>query len=404
MKRVVILIDGAADEPIDELEGLTPIEFAHTPTIDSMAPYSEIGMAYTVPNGCLPGSDTANLSILSYDPRIYDFGRSPLEAISIGIDLKEIDVTFRVNLVSVSEDDLEYEDKLILDHSADEITTKEAKVLIEAVQETFGDDIRKFYTGVSYRHILVWEGGSVDVELTPPHDILGKTIGEFKPKGMHSEYIWDIMKKSYEVLNNHPINLERKKRGLKPANSIWLWGEGTKPNLPSFEEKYDTKGSVISAVDLIKGIAISAGLRSIDVEGATGTVHTNYEGKAKAAIDSILGEDDFVYIHLEGPDECGHQQDMENKIKSLELIDEKIITPVKKALDDSGHGYLLLIIPDHPTPLSIRTHTSNPVPYMIYIKETKVVDINAVYGETYAAKTGKDIREGYTIMDKLFRP
>ena len=405
MKHVVILIDGAADEPIERLGGRTPIEFAHTPTIDAMAPYSEIGMAHTVPKECLPGSDTANLSIMGYDPRAYAFGRSPLEAVSIGINLEKEDVTFRVNLVSLSEDDEEYENKVILDHSADEITTEEARVLIDAVQEAFGDALRKFHTGISYRHILVWNEGSVDVKLTPPHDILGQTIAEYRPSGTHSDYIWDIMRNSYELLSHHPINLERKKRGLKPANSIWLWGEGTKPNLPSFEEKYDVKGAVISAVDLIKGIAISAGLRSIDVEGATGTVHTDYKGKADAAIKSLLEEnDDFIYIHLEGPDECGHQQDLENKVKSLELIDEKIIAPVKKALDDSGHDYKIIVIPDHPTPLRLRTHTRSPVPYMMYKKGALLVDYDATYGETFAVQTGKDIHEGHTIMDELFRP
>ncbi len=405
MKHVVILIDGAADEAIEELSGKTPLEFAKTPAIDAMAPYSTIGMARTVPEECLPGSDTANLSILGYDPRVYNFGRSPLEALSVGIDLKESDVTYRVNVVTVSEDEDSYEDKKILDHSADEITTEESDILIKAVEETFGDDIRRFYTGVSYRHILVWDNGNIDIELTPPHDILGKTIGEFKPKGMNSDYIWDIMKKSYDLLNNHPVNLERKERGLNPANSIWLWGEGTKPNLSSFTKKYNVKGSVISAVDLIKGIAIGAGLESIDVEGVTGNVHTNYKGKADAAINAILDEDkDFVYVHLEGPDECGHQQDMEGKIKSLELIDEKIIMPIKEALDSAGQDYKILIMPDHPTPLSIRTHTRNPVPYMIYKKGDKLVDANAAYGETYAAQTGKDIFEGHTIMDELFRP
>lgn len=405
MKHVVILIDGAADEPIEALGGQTPLEFAHTPTIDSIAPYSTIGMAHTVPKGCLPGSDTANLSIMGYDPRVYCFGRSPLEAISVGIDLKDSDVTFRVNLVSVSEDDNEYEHKTILDHSADEITTEEARILINAIQELFGDEIRKFYTGVSYRHILVWEDGSVDVELTPPHDILGQTIEEFRPRGINSDYIWNIMKKSYDILKNHPINLERKKRGLKPANSIWLWGEGTKPNLSPFWEKYNIKGAVISAVDLIKGIAIAAHLESIDVEGATGTVHTNYKGKADAAISSLLEDGkDFVYVHVEGPDECGHQQDMENKIKSIALIDEKIIAPIKNALDELGDKYRLLVIPDHPTPLRLRTHTGDPVPYLMYTKDGLMVDSGATYGETYAAQTGKDIYEGYTIMDELFRP
>ena len=405
MKRVVILIDGAADEPIEELGDKTPLEFADTPNIDAMAPYSTIGMATTIPEGCLPGSDTANLAIMGYDPRIYDFGRSPLEAISVGIDLEKSDVTFRVNLVSLTEEEEVYEDKKILDHSSDEITTEEADILIKVVEEAFGDEIRKFYTGVSYRHILVWDKGSVDVDLTPPHDILGKTIGKYSPKGNNADYIWDIMRKSYDLLSKHPINIDRKQRGLNPANSIWLWGEGTKPNLSSFTKKYDVDGSVISAVDLIKGIAISSGLESIDVDGVTGNVDTNYKGKADAAIKTLLEEDKgFVYVHLEGPDECGHQQDRDGKIKSLERIDQEIIRPIKDALDKSGQDYKMLIMPDHPTPLRLRTHTMDPVPYMIYKKDAELVDSNADYGESYAAGTGKDIYEGYTIMDELFRP
>lgn len=405
MKRVIILIDGAADEPIEELGGKTPIEYANTPATDAMAPYSTIGMAKTIPDECLPGSDTANLSIMGYDPRVYNFGRSPLEAISVGIDLEESDVTFRVNLVCVSEDKESYEEQAILDHSSDEISTEEADVLIKAVEEAFGDEIRKFYTGVSYRHILVWEDGSIDVDLTPPHDILGKVIGDYKPEGDHSDYIWDIMKKSYDLLKDHPVNLDRKKRGLNPANSIWLWGEGTKPNLSSFPQKYKVEGSVISAVDLIKGIALSAELESIDVEGVTGNVDTNYKGKADAAIKALLEDNKgFVYVHLEGPDECGHQQDMEGKIKSLELIDEKITRPIKDALDASGEDYKILIMPDHPTPLRLRTHTMDPVPYMLYRKGGQLVDAEAVYGETYAGQTGNDISEGHTIMDELFRP
>ena len=405
MKHVVILIDGAADEPIEALGGKTPLEFAKTPTMDALAPYSEIGMVTTVPKGCLPGSDTANLSIMGYDPRVYNFGRSPLEAISVGINLEASDVTFRVNLVTLSEEEDVYEDKKVIDHSSDEISTQESDILIKAVEEAYGDDIRKFYTGVSYRHILVWKNGSIDVDLTPPHDILGKTIGEFKAKGLNSDYIWGIMRKSYDLLNNHPVNLKRKEKGLNPANSIWLWGEGTKPNLTSFEQKYNKKGTVISAVDLIKGIAIGSGQESIDVEGATGNVHTNYKGKTDAAIQALLEDQrDFVYLHLEGPDECGHQQDMEGKIKSLELIDEKVILPLKEALDASGEDYKLLVIPDHPTPLRLRTHTMDPVPYMIYKKDAALVDAKATYGETYAAGTGNKILEGHTIMDELFRP
>lgn len=400
MKYVVVLSDGMADEAIAALGGKTPLAYAKTVNIDKMAPYSEIGLAKTIPLGCAKGSDTANLSVLGYDPRVYYFGRSPLEALSMGVELKDTDVTFRVNVVTLSEEEDNYEDKIILDHSADEITTEEADALIQTIQKHLGDEIRSFYTGVSYRHLLVWDKGSRSVTLIPPHDILDKKIGDYKPQGEYSEIIWDLMKKSYELLNHHPINEARRRQGLRPANSIWLWGEGIKPQLPSFEEKYGVEGAVISAVDLIKGIGIGAEMTSIDVEGATGNVHTNYKGKADAAIKWLLEEDkDFIYIHLEGPDECGHRNELENKIKAIELIDEKVIGPVVEALENRNEAYRLMVLPDHPTPLSLRTHTDEPVPFMIYDSTKKELHSKAVcYHEEDAKKTGLMIEEGHTLM------
>ncbi|MDF2614059.1 MAG: putative homoserine kinase [Clostridia bacterium] len=403
MKYVVVLMDGMADEPISSLGNITPLEYADTEMIDKLAPYSTIGLVKTIPEGCAKGSDTANLSVLGYDPLQYYFGRSPLEALSMGVSLKDSDVTFRTNVVTLSEEE-DYENKVILDHSADEITTEEAHELILAVEEVLGDDIRKFYPGVSYRHLLVWDKGSTDVKLTPPHDILDQCIKEYKPAGINSEVIWDLMKKSYEILNHHPINEARRKKGLKPANSIWIWGEGTKPQLPLFKEKYHVDGAVISAVDLIKGIGIGAGMASIDVEGATGNVHTNYQGKADAAIKWLIEEDkDFVYVHLEGPDECGHRNELDNKIKAIEYIDKKIIKPIKEALDSKSIEYKMLVVPDHPTPLRLRTHTGDPVPFMIYQSGNELINKDNLYTEQFANSTGHYIAEGHTLMDYFLK-
>lgn len=400
MKYVVVLTDGMADEKIEQLGQKTPLEYAKTPCLDTLAPYSEIGLVHTIPEGCAKGSDTANLAVLGYNPKTNYFGRSPLEALSMGVELKNLDVTFRTNVVTLSEEEEVYEEKIIVDHSADEITTEESDVLIRAVQEAFGDAIRTFYTGISYRHLLVWDQGSTTVKLTPPHDILEKRIGDYKPSGANAEEIWSLMEKSYTLLNHHPINEARRARGLRPANSIWLWGEGTKPKLSSFKEKYGVEGAVISAVDLIKGIGIGAKMVSIDVEGATGNVHTNYEGKAEAAIKWLIDEDkDFVYIHLEGPDESGHRNELENKIRAMELIDEKVIAPVLKALEEKGEAYKLMVLPDHPTPLRLRTHTDAPVPFMIYDSQQKAsYSQDARYSETYAESTRRVIIEGHTLM------
>ncbi len=402
MKYVVVLMDGMADEPIEALNGRTPVDYAKTPTIDDMATRSTIGMVHTIPEGCAKGSDTANLSVLGYNPKEYYFGRSPLEALSMGVSLKDTDVTFRTNVVTLSEDEVNYEDKIILDHSADEITTQEADELIKAVEKELGNEVCKFHTGISYRHLLVWDNGSRDVKLIPPHDILDRCIKDYKPQGDHSDEIWEFMKKSYDILKDHPVNIARKEKGLRPANSIWIWGEGIKPRLPQFKDKYDVDGAVISAVDLIKGIGIGAGMVSIDVDGATGNVHTNYDGKAEAAIKWLIEDDkDFVYVHLEGPDECGHRNEMENKIKAIELIDEKIISPIKKALDAKNLEYKVMVLPDHPTPLRLRTHTGDPVPYMIYRSSTDSESSANKYTEEFAKTTGVFVEDGYTLMDKF---
>ncbi|MCK8060478.1 MULTISPECIES: cofactor-independent phosphoglycerate mutase [unclassified Fusibacter] len=402
MKYVVVLVDGMADYPIKELQDRTPLEVADIPMIDLMAKHGEIGMVQTVPVGMAPGSDTANLAVMGYPPRQYHTGRSPLEAASIGVTLKNTDVTFRCNLVTLAGSGA-YETKKMVDHSSGDITTEEAEILLSAVKERFETEDHKFYKGVSYRHLLVWNNGTTQVELTPPHDILEKEIRDFLPKGELSDWIRDMMIASFDVLDNHPINLKRKERGLNPANSIWLWGEGVKPQLDNFYDKYGLKGSVISAVDLINGIGILAGLRVISVSGATGTLHTNFKGKAQAAIDALMGGDDYCYIHLEAPDECGHQGDLEGKIKSIELIDDQVVKPIVDALKDADEDLRMLIVPDHRTPIALRTHTSEPVPYVLYDSRSKEVHETNAFSETAAQKYGNFIPSGPELLNKLLQ-
>ena len=399
MKYIIMLGDGMADEPLNELGGMTPLEYAKTETIDALAKKSEIGMAHTIPEGMSPGSDTANLAVLGYDPKIYYTGRSPLEALSIGVDMKETDVALRCNLVTLSEEEgIPYEERTIIDHSSDEISTEDAAVLLDAVREVMEDEIYKFYVGTSYRHLLIWDGGHV-VELEPPHDHLGQIIGGFLPE---DEVLRSMMEKSYDILENHPVNIERRKKGLKPANSCWFWGAGTRPALTSFEDKTKLKGAMISAVDLLKGIAVGASMKNIVVEGANGGLHTNYEGKAAAAADALLKEEnDFVYIHLEAPDEMGHQGSVERKVQAIENMDSRLIKPLVSQLDASGEDYRLLVMPDHPTPICIRTHSSNPVPFMIY-DSRKDLNKSWKYNEKEAAQSGNIvIEEGYKLIDRL---
>ena len=395
MKYIVVLGDGMADYPIDELDGKTPLEYADTPVMDELAQRSEIGQVHTIPAGMSPGSDTANLSVLGYDPKKYYTGRSPLEALSIGVPMKDTDVAIRCNIVTVSDEETEYKDKKMIDHSAGEISTEDADVLIQAVQEAFGNEMFHFYTGTSYRHLLIWDKGSV-VELTPPHDILTKTIGNYLPK---EKLLADMMEKSYEILNNHPINIAREKAGLHKANSLWFWGAGTKPALDNFTEKTGKRGVMISAVDLLKGIGVGAGLKNIIVEGADGTLETNYEGKAQAAVDALTKDGyDFAYIHVEAPDEMGHLGIVERKIKSIEYLDQRVIRIVKEGMDASGEEYRMLVLPDHPTPIVLRTHTSDPVPYMLF-DSTNHGSRMWHYNEREAAASGIDMPSGAALME-----
>ncbi|TCK87945.1 2,3-bisphosphoglycerate-independent phosphoglycerate mutase [Natranaerovirga hydrolytica] len=392
MKYILILADGMADEPIEAINGLTPMEKANTPYIDALTKKSEIGLVSTIPEGMAPGSDTANLSVIGYDPKQYYTGRSPLEALSIGVPLEKEDISFRVNLVTLDEH-TKFEDKTIIDHSSSEITTEESKVLLKDLKQAFETESYKFYPGTSYRHLMVWKKGQ-DVNITPPHDILGQKIGDYFPK--NDDFI-QMMKKSYDILKDHPINQERIKKGLNPANAMWLWGAGTKPMLDPFEEKFNKKGAMISAVDLLKGIAIGSQMEVIQVEGATGTLHTNYEGKVKAALETLNKGNDFVYIHIEAPDECGHQGNLEDKIQAIEWIDEKVVGPIVTVLDQKEEEYKIMILPDHPTPISLRTHTSNPVPYLIY-NSTRKIDNTIPYSEKGGKESGKLIEEGHELM------
>lgn len=397
MKYIIMLCDGMADEPLEELQGQTPLERARTINLDQMAPRSEIGMVRTVPEGMAPGSDTANLSVIGYDPKQYYTGRSPLEALSIGVDMKPDDVSFRCNLVTLSEEEKTYEEKRILDHSSDEISTEEARVLVDALKKGLEKEGYTFYTGISYRHLLIWDHGAV-LDLTAPHDILTRQIGAYLPE---DKVLREMMEKSYEILNHHPINEARRAKGLKPANSAWFWGAGTRPCLTSFEEQYHVKGAMISAVDLLKGIAVGAQMHNITVEGANGGLHTNYAGKAQAAIDALTKENyDFVYIHVEAPDEMGHQGSVKDKIQAIEKIDELIIGPVKDTLEAENVDFRMLVLPDHPTPIRVRTHTGDPVPYMLY-DSTQPFQGASVYTERTGLDSGIMQEEGYRLIRHL---
>ena len=402
MKYLVLLCDGMADTPFEALGGKTPMELANKPLIDKLARTSVVGMCRTVGNGLKPGSDVANLSVMGYDPYIYYTGRSPLEAASIGVELKDTDVALRCNIVTLSNEE-NYNDKTMVDYCAGDISTKEAHQIIKTVQEKLGNEIYKFYGGVSYRHCLVWDKGTTELgNMTPPHDISGRVIGEYLSDNDNAKPLIELMKKSYDILKDHPVNIERRKKGLNEANSIWLWGEGKKPQLEDFYKKNGVKGSVVSAVDLLKGIGICANMETPNVENATGYLDTNFEGKAKAGIDSFKNGCDFVYIHVEAPDECGHRGEAENKVKAIELIEQRTLKPVLAYLENSGEDYRILIMPDHPTPLDIKTHSSAPVPFMIYdsSKQEKGVE---TFTEQTAQSTGIFIEHGPSVLDKLLQ-
>lgn len=397
MKYLVILTDGMADYPIAELGGKTPLQFARTPNMDKLARSAIIGKTATIPAGFPPGSDVANLSVMGYDPSIYYTGRSPLEAVSMGIPLDDDDLALRCNLVTLSDEE-EYGSRTMLDYSADEIPTESAHQLMSAIQALMGDEKFAFHPGISYRHLLVWQQGvNKKISLTPPHDIPGQKIAAFLPQGQDGHMLLALMEKSRDVLKEHPANLALTASGHKPGNSIWLWGEGRKPSLPSFTEKYSLTGSVVCAVDLVRGLGISAGLDPVSVDGATGGVVTNFRGKAQAAVKELQSGKDFVFVHIESPDESGHQGSLKNKIWSIEEIDSQVIGTILDNLD-SLHDIRIMVLPDHPTPLSIRTHSSDPVPFLIFDSARPYKESVGIFDEI-AAERGIFIPEGHRLMD-----
>lgn len=399
MKYVIVLGDGMADQPIEQLGQKTPLAYAKTEYLDMLSAKSEIGMVHTIPDGMSPGSDTANLSVIGYDPKRYYSGRSPLEALSIGVPMKETDIALRCNIVTISEEEgIPFEERTIIDHSSGEISTQDCTVLLDAVRKELENQTYRFYAGTSYRHCLIWDKGEV-VELTPPHDVLGQVIKSYLPK---DPVLYEMMKKSFDILEHHPVNEERRKKGLRPANCCWFWGAGTKPLLSSFEEEHRKKGVMISAVDLLKGIAVGAGIDNIQVEGANGGLHTNYEGKARAAIKALTEDGyDFAYIHVEAPDEMGHQGSVEKKVQAIENIDTRVIKTLLDGFEKAGTDFRMLVLPDHPTPICIRTHTGDDVPYLLY-DSTSPVENHCLYNEEAAAKTGIRVEKGHELIRRLF--
>ena len=398
MKYLLLLGDGMADFPVVELGGKTPLQAAKKPSMDFLASNGEMGLVKTVAEGLSPGSDVANLCVMGYDPMVYYTGRSPVEAVSMGIDLSETDVAIRCNLVCLSDETI-YDDKVMIDYSADEISTDEARLLIEAVQKELGGGEITFHAGISYRHCAVWEKGSVGLGLIGPHDISDKRIKPYLPK---NELLLNMMRKSHDILKEHPVNIKRIEKGLRPANSIWLWGEGTNLAIPSFKEKYGLSGSMISAVDLLKGLGICAEMSSIDVPGSTGNIHTNYTGEMEAAINELRKGQDFVFLHIEAPDECGHRGEIENKVRAIELIDEKVLTPLLKEMKQFGH-FRIMLLPDHATPLALKTHTRDAVPFVIYDSKKAVTTKATGYDEKQAAATGVYVENGFELMGRFLK-
>lgn len=398
MKFLVVVYDGMADTKIPALGNRTPMEAAKKPMLDSLSRAAYVGTACNVPEGMVPESDTANLAILSYDPRTYSKGRSPLEAMSMGLSMTPEDTALRCNLVAISDDDRPYEDKIMLDHSADEISTEEADILVKALDERLGNEMRHLFTGISYRHCLLWKNADTAYNFARPHDIIGRGIAPYLPCGEAGEPFLRFMKESHEILMHHPVNEERRRRGLKAANSAWLWSPGKKPQLPDFAEKWGLKGAVVSAVDLIKGIGICAGMEVIDVPGATGNIHTNFRGKAEAAIGAFSRGCDYVYIHVEAPDECGHRAEVENKVLSIEKIDTEILTPLVEYLRSTKEPFRIMALPDHPTPCEKRTHTSDPVPFMIYESDKAHMGASP-FTEENAIACRRHIADGTNLME-----
>ncbi len=402
MKYLVVLGDGMADYPVPALADKTPLQCCRKPNMDKLARMGEVGLVQTVPPGMPPGSDVANLSVLGYDPEKYYTGRSPIEAVSMGVPLTNTDVAFRCNLVNLSGEN-EYENKVMVDYSSDEISSAEAGELIAAIAAELNSDSFTFYPGISYRHLMIWHNGPLELQLTPPHDIADKKINPYLPKGNKANVLLDLMKHSRMILQDHPVNRGRIAKNLRPATSIWLWGQGKRADIPSFFEKFQLKGAVISAVDLAKGLGLCAGLDVINVPGATGNVHTNFKGKAEAALQAFKDGRDFVYLHIEAPDEAGHRGEIENKIKAIEKIDAEVLAPILAELPKLNSEFKILILPDHPTPLTLKTHVSDPVPYIIYQSNRPNESRIESFNEETARQSGIFIEKGFTLMDRFIR-
>lgn len=405
MKYIIVIGDGMADFPIKELNNKTVLEYATKPIIDYFAKNGKTGLALTVPDGYIPGSDVANMSIFGYDPRIYYTGRSPLEALSMKVSLEKGDIAFRCNFITISPK-LNFNDSTILDYSGGHISSEESSILIKYLQESLSNvEIKKikFYSGVGYRNLAVTKNNlGADLKCIPPHDIIGKQIYDFYPKGIDDDFFINLMKKSYDLLSNHPINIKRKENNQLQANCIWFWGQGVVPKLESFYNLYNKRGSVISAIDLLKGIGIASGLEIIEVENATGFLDTNYYGKVCSALNS-LNINDVVFIHIEAPDECGHIGDYKKKITAIEDIDKYILKPIFNYINQSIEPVKLLFLPDHPTPVSIKTHTSDPVPFLIYDSRELNKDSVIIFDE-YSVKSGFfGLVNAWELMKILFQ-
>jgi len=402
LKYLVIVGDGMADYPLDKLGGKTVLQYANTPTFDLLAREGELGLVRTIPESLPPGSDTANLSVFGYDPMQYYTGRSPFEAASLGIELGPGDISFRCNLVTLSRDE-PYAKKMMVDYCAGDISTAEADQLLRLIDNELGSELIRFYTGFQYRHLMVWSGAPEEWQLTPPHDISNKIIGRFLPSGPEDSVLLKAMTQSYNLLVDHPVNLERKASGLNPANAIWIWGNGRKPMIPTFQTKYGLEGTVISAVDLVKGLGLLAGLKKAEVEGATGYIDTNLQGDVEAALEAFDNGDDFVYLHVEAPDECSHRFEMENKIKAIEMIDREVVKVLKEALENRGIEFSILLVTDHATPLALGTHTREPVPFAIYRSNRQLSNAEGSFDEVGAATTGIHYEQGFRLMDHFLQ-
>jgi 2,3-bisphosphoglycerate-independent phosphoglycerate mutase len=401
-KYIVLIGDGMADYPIAELGGKTPLQSARTPTLDRLARQGTLGRVNTIPPGFSPGSDVANLSVFGYDPAVYYTGRAPLEAVAMGVKLAPADVAFRCNLVTLLKED---GDTYMEDFSAGHISTEEAGRIVKDLEKELGNEEFNFYPGVSYRHLLVWRNGEASLRLktTPPHDITGRNISPHVPEGDGEEEILWLMNRARKILPSHPVNLERTGMGKKPGNAIWLWGQGKAPVLKPMTQRFGIRGSVISAVDLIKGIGYYAGLEIVNVPGATGYLDTNYVGKAEYAL-KALEDQDLVYVHVEAPDEAAHNGNLKDKIQAIEDFDRKIVAPILEGAEKFG-GYRLLILPDHFTPLTIKTHSPEPVPFIVFSSEEKDNPLKAgrSFDEESAEKAGLLIEKGHELLEKFIK-